>query len=75
MKLLDLINQSPTMDIITNKDLSPKIGLATLDQISSLMLEHRVVVCDRNKFIIAKTLCIGDIRKVWIPSLAELSDD
>lgn len=63
------------MNIVMDKHLRPKLRLATFHQISSLLFEHRVVVGDRNKLIITEPFCIGNVGKVRIPSLTELSDN
>ena len=38
-----------------NENLSPKVSFTALDEISGLLLEHGVVVGDRDKCIIAKS--------------------
>lgn len=58
-----------------DKNLRPKLRLATFYQISRLLFEHRVVVGDRNKLIITEPFCVGNVGKVRIPSLTELSDN
>jgi len=47
------------MNIISNEDLSPEIRLTTLDEVASLLFEHRVVVGDSNKLVVTKTFGIG----------------
>jgi len=71
----DLVNKSTTMDIVMNENLGPKVRLTALDEIPGLLLEHGVVVGNRDKFIIAKTFGISDVSKVWIACLAELSNN
>jgi hypothetical protein len=61
--------------ILMDKNLRPKLRLATFHQVSSLLFEHRVVVGDRNKLVITEPLCVGNVGKVRIPSLTELPDD
>lgn len=70
-----MIDQSATVDITWLKDLGPKIGLTPLDEIPRLLLEHGVLVGDRNEFFVAETFRICDIGKVWIPLLAEFTND
>ena len=48
--------------------------MTALDQVRSLLLEHGVIVSDRDQLIVAKTFSIGDVCKVRIAGLAELSD-
>jgi hypothetical protein len=45
-KKANLINKTTTMNVICDENLRPKIGLATLDQVTCLLLEHGVVICD-----------------------------
>ena len=70
-----LIDQSATMDIVWLKNLSPKIRLAPLDEVPRLLLEHRVLIGNRNEFVVTEALCVRDVGKVWIPLLAEFTDD
>jgi len=63
------------MDVIRNEDLSPEIRLTTLDEVASLLLEHRVVVGDSNELVITKTFCVGNICQVRITSFAEFSNN
>jgi hypothetical protein len=63
------------VEVVRNEDLSPQLRLATLDEITSLLLEHRVVVGNGNKLIITKAFCIGNICQVWVSGFAELSND
>jgi len=63
------------VNVIVDKNLSPKLRLATFHKVPSLLLEHRVVVGDRDKLIITEPLRIGNVGKVRIPSLTELPDD
>ena len=55
--------------------MSPKIRLAPLDEVPRLLLEHRVLIGDCNELVIAETLRVRNIGKVWIPLLAEFTDD
>ena len=63
------------MNIVWLKDLSPKIGFTSLDEIPRLLLEHRVFIGNRNKLLVAEALCVRDVGEVWIPLLAEFTDD
>ena len=62
------------MHVFRNKNLGPKLRLAALHKIPSLLLEHRVVIRDRNKFFVAEALGIRNVCEVWVTLLAELSD-
>lgn len=63
------------MNIVMDKNLCPKLRLATFHEVPSLLLEHRVVVGNTNKLFITEALCVSDVGKVRIPGLAELSDN
>jgi len=45
------------------------------DEITHLLFEHRVVVCDSNELVITKAFGIRDIRLVGVSGLTELSDN
>ena len=49
------------MDIVMNENLGPQVWLTALDKISSLLLEHGVVVGNRDQFVVAKTFGISNI--------------
>jgi hypothetical protein len=70
-----LVNELTTMYILVDKDLRPKLWLTTFHQITSLLFEHRVIIGDRNKLVIAKAFGIGNVCQVWVPFLTKLSDD
>ena len=70
-----LVDQSATMDVVWLKNLSPKISLTPLDKVPRLLLEHRVLIGDRNELVITEALCVRNVGKVWIPLLAEFADD
>lgn len=72
---MNLINKSTTVNIICDKNLRPKIGLATLNQVSCLLLEHGIVVCDRNQLFVTETFRIRNVRQIGIPSFTELSNN
>jgi hypothetical protein len=40
---------------MANEDLNPQLRLATFNKIASLLLEHRGVVGDSNKFIVTES--------------------
>jgi flagellar biosynthesis component FlhA len=43
-----LINKLTAVNIVVHEDLGPQIRLATFDKVASLLLEHRVIIRDRN---------------------------
>ena len=72
--MIDLINESATVEVITCENLRPELELTTLDEVPSLLLEHRVLIGDRNELFVAEALRVCDIRKVGVTRLAELAD-
>lgn len=71
----NLINKSTTVDVVRDEDLNPEIGLTTLDEVASLLFEHRVVVGDGNELVVTKTFGIGNVCQVRITSFAEFSNN
>jgi len=63
------------MDVARLKDLSPKIRLTSLDEVPRLLLEHRVLIGDCDKLVVTEALCVRNICEVWVPLLAEFTDD
>jgi hypothetical protein len=70
-----LINELPTMKVVADQDLSPKLWLTTLDKITGLLFEHGVLVCDCDELIVTETFSVSNVCKVRVPGLAEFSDD
>jgi len=70
-----LIYKLTAVNVVANEDLGPQLWLATFDEIAGLLLEHRVVVGDSNKLIVAESFGVRDVRQVRVPCFAELSDD
>lgn len=71
----DLVDKLSSVDVIGNEHLGPKIRQTSLDEVSGLVLEHRVGVGDSDELVITETLGKGDEGKVWVPLLAVLSDN
>ena len=69
-----LVDELTAMNVIGDEDLHPKLGLAALDEVTSLLLEHRVLVGDHNEFFVAEALRVCNVRKVGVTRLAELAD-
>jgi hypothetical protein len=63
------------MDVFRLKDLTPKIRLTPLDEVPRLLFEHRVLIGNRNKLVVTEALCVRNVGEVWIPLLAEFTDD
>ena len=70
-----MINQRATMHVVRNEDLSPQLRLTTLDEVSSLLFEHRVLVGDRDELIITETFGICNVRQIRIARLAEFTNN
>lgn len=70
-----LINQLATVKVSPIENLRPKIWLASLDEITRLLLEHRVLVGNGDELVITEPFCIGNVREVRVALLAELSDN
>src|SRR6266852_3289263 len=51
----EAIPELMAVNIAANEDLGPQPRLETLNEIVSLLLEHRVVVGDSNKFIVKES--------------------
>ena len=62
------------MDIISLEHLRPELELAPLDEVPSLLLEHRVVIGDADELLVAEALGVRDVGKRRLARLAELSD-
>lgn len=62
------------MHVVSDKNLGPKLRLTALDKITSLLLEHRVVVGDSDQLVVTESFGIRDVCQVRIASFAELSD-
>jgi len=77
-KLLEnnyLVNESATVGVLRNENLSPKIRLTTFDEVTGLLLEHRVIVGNGNQLIVTETFSISNICKVRISCFAEFTNN
>lgn len=63
------------MHIILSKHGRPQLELSPFNQVASLMLEHRVLICDGNELLIAEAFCICNISKVRISLFAVFADN
>ena len=64
-----------TVDIVRYENLSPKVRSAALDQITSLLLVHRIVVRDRDELIVTQSFGISDVCKVRVTLLAVFANN
>ena len=62
------------MDIVRNENLRPKVELTTFHKVTSLLLEHSIIVRDRDQLLVAEALSVCDISKVRIALLAVLAN-
>jgi hypothetical protein len=62
------------MKIASSENLRPEIRLASFDKITRLLLEHRVLVGDGDKLVVAEPFSIRNVCEVGVALLAELSD-
>ena len=63
------------MDVVSLQHLRPKLELAPLDEVASLLLEHRVVIGDGDELIVAEALRVCNVRQVRIPGFTEFTDN
>jgi hypothetical protein len=70
-----LVDQLATVHVAWDKNLRPQLRNTTLDQVACLLLEHRVLVRDRNQLLIAEALGICNVRKIGVASLAEFTNE
>jgi hypothetical protein len=62
------------VQVVALKDLGPEFETATLDEVTSLVLVHLVLVRDVDELRVAESLGVGDVGEVRIASFAVLSD-
>ena len=70
-----LVDELTAMDVVRDENLRPKLRLAALDEVTSLLLEHRVLVRDVDELIVAEALSVRNVREVRVASLAELANN
>jgi hypothetical protein len=70
----DLIDQCSAMDTVGPQDLTPELEIPSLDEVSSLVLVHLVLVGDVDEFVVTQTLGVGDIGQVGISLFTVLAD-
>jgi hypothetical protein len=63
------------MHIVWYKNLRPKVWLSTFDEITSLLLEHRILVGNSNEFIIAEAFRVRNVGEVRVASLTEFTNN
>ena len=70
-----MVDKLASVDILRNEHLGPEIKLTALHKVTRLLLEHRVLIGNVDKFFVAEALCVSDICQVRIPRLAKLSNN
>lgn len=70
-----LVNKLTAVVIAGRENLCPKLGLTTLDEVTRLLLEHRVLVRNRDELLVTEALGIRDVSQVRVACLAELADN
>lgn len=63
------------MDVLRAENLGPEFEASSLDEVASLVLEHRVVIGDGDELIVAEALGVGDVGEVRVALLAVPADD
>lgn len=71
----NLIHELTLVNVLRVEDLGPEFEASSLDEVASLVLEHRVIVGDGNELLIAEALGVGDVGEVRVALLAVLADD
>ena len=71
----NLVNELTAVVVARNQDLRPKLHPPPLDEITSLLLEHRVVVGQGNELVITEAFGVGDVGDRRVALLAVLSDN
>ena len=70
-----LVDELTAVDVVSLEHLCPELKLAPLDEVPSLLLEHRVVIGDADELLVAEALGVRDVRKVRVARLAEFTDN
>lgn len=61
------------MDVVLGQHVLPDFWVGTLDEVPSLSTEHAVLIRDRNELKVILALAVGNVRQVWVTSLAVLA--
>jgi len=69
-----LIDELSLVQVISLKNLGPEFETTTLDEVSSLVFVHLVLVGDVDELRVAESFGVGDVSEVRVASLAVLSD-
>lgn len=71
----DLVDELSSVDVVRDEHLRPEVGQTTLDEVPSLVLEHRVGVGDGDELLVAESLGERDEGEVGVSLLAVLPDN
>jgi hypothetical protein len=71
----DLVDEGALVEVVVVENLRPEFEPSPLDEVTSLVLEHLVVVGDGDELVVAEAFGVGDVGEVRVALLAVLSDD
>ena len=63
------------MDVVRYEYLRPQVELSPFHEVTRLLLEHRILICNRDELLITETLRVSDVCKIRITLFAIFSDD
>lgn len=72
--MTNLIDELSFVQVVTLENFRPEFETTTLDEVSSLVFVHLVLVGDVNELRVAESFGVGDVSEVRVASLAVLSD-
>lgn len=71
----DLVDKGTAVDRFGVEDLCPEVDVASLNQVSSLVLVHLIFVGNIDELVITEALGVSDVGEVRVSLLAVLADD
>lgn len=71
----DLVDKGTAVDRLGIEDLCPEVNVASLNEVSSLMFVHLVLVGDIDELVVTEALGISNIGEIRISLLAVLADN
>lgn len=74
-KTFYLVNELSTVGVAFLQNVLPQCRVSSMNQITCLVLEHGVLICDVDKFIVTLSLLVTNISEVRISLLAVLSNE
>ncbi len=67
MPIIHLINELPPVGVIVSQNFCPQLHVSSLDEISGLRLEQRILVADRDQLTVALAAFVGYAGEVRVP--------